>query len=453
MCILTMTTAERGAMEETLRLATQPSTRRERVGAERRRVTRRLRRRDGVVVAALATLALILGLTMSVWPGPSAPLGDDVDAVVDAVPAGWKGARSHTRLTYIPERTGVVTGVAFPVAGGSATSYVVGAWSGRNRLGVATTSPAGGGAGWLEASFSVPLDVRAGERYAIRYWASPRGSSAVDADDVVVSFVPSKGQAAPSAGAPEVTPVPSVDPGSADPASESAGTEGSVTPGSGAAVSEGQSGQSSAGTSSAAQTGTQPSSSTPGTGSSSSGTSEPTGTTSSAPPSAAATTGCAALPSRCGYPDASNTGVRPDVALRKVPGELTEGSGWKWNSSGYLAVTGDGAVLDGLDIDGTLDVSASNVTIQNVRVVEQGESFGIAIRHAENVTIQDSEVYSPDAGDRRLMVGIKDIYGDSVGLTVLRTDVWHTSTGIQVDGRAYPGQLYPRHRLQGRGPS
>jgi Domain of unknown function (DUF4082) len=149
-----------------------------------------------------------------------------------------------------------------------------------------------------------------------------------------------------------------------------------------------------------------------------------------APGSAA--TGCATSPSRCGFPDSSNTGVRAGTPLRSVPGEVSNGPGWHWDSRGWLQVDGNGAVVSGLSIVGGVNVEASDVTIENVRISATGEGFGVSLRHTTNVTIQDSEIFSPDPGDRRLMVGIKDIYGDARGTKVLRNDIWHTSTGVQV---------------------
>ena len=94
-----------------------------------------------------------------------------------------------------------------------------------------------------------------------------------------------------------------------------------------------------------------------------------------------------------------------------------------------------------------IDVAASNVTIRNTRIIATGERLGLALRHTANVTIQDSEIYSPD-GDRshRLMVGIKDIYGDSTGLQVLRNDI-STRRPASRSTRADRGQLHPRPRL------
>ncbi len=163
------------------------------------------------------------------------------------------------------------------------------------------------------------------------------------------------------------------------------------------------------------------------------GTTAPGGTS---PSTTVRVGGCAPLPSACGYPDASNTGVPPGIALRSVPGQVSSGTGWKWNTAGggYLSVTGNGAVLDGLLVNGEIDVSASNVTIRNSRIIATGEIWGIGLRHTANVLIEDVEIYSPFAsGSQRLMVGIKDIYSDSTGLRILRSEIYHTATGIQID--------------------
>lgn len=136
-------------------------------------------------------------------------------------------------------------------------------------------------------------------------------------------------------------------------------------------------------------------------------------------------------PARCGYPDESNTGPRTD-ALRSVPDEVSSGQGWHWDKRGWLAVDGDGAVVEGLAVVGSIDVTASNVTISNVRVLASGETFGVSLRHTRDVTVQDSQIHAKDGGANRLLVGIKDIYGDATGTRVLRNDISRTSTGVQI---------------------
>jgi hypothetical protein len=114
---------------------------------------------------------------------------------------------------------------------------------------------------------------------------------------------------------------------------------------------------------------------------------------------------------------------------------VRSGPGWAYDPRGWVAITGNGALFQGYAVaaDVSLSVEASNVTVRNVRLDVSGESFGIALRHTANVTIEDTDITSPSAGAGRLLVGIKDIYGDSTGLQVLRTDISHTGTGIQVE--------------------
>ena len=83
---------------------------------------------------------------------------------------------------------------------------------------------------------------------------------------------------------------------------------------------------------------------------------------------------------------------------------------------------------------------ASDVTIKNSRIIVSGEGWGIALRHANGVTIQNNEIAGPSSsGPSRLMVGIKDIYADSTGIKVLRNDIWATSTGVQIESGLIQG--------------
>lgn len=158
-----------------------------------------------------------------------------------------------------------------------------------------------------------------------------------------------------------------------------------------------------------------------------------TTTTTPQPPVPSSVKGCAARPSACGYPDASSAGVPAGKTLVSVPSQATSGPGWHYDSRGWVEIDGNGAVFDGYAVATNVDVSASNVTIRNTRILVGGESFGISLRHTANVTIESSQITAPDAGTNRLLVGIKDIYGDSTGLRVLRNDISRASTGVQVE--------------------
>lgn len=145
--------------------------------------------------------------------------------------------------------------------------------------------------------------------------------------------------------------------------------------------------------------------------------------------------GCAWSPHVCGYPDATNTGPRPDVKLRNVPGDIRSGKGWHYDDRGFIAVTQDGAVVSGIESTHGLDITADNVTVRDSRFVVDGESFGIALRHTAGTTIRRVRISAPTAwGPQRLMVGIKDVYGDAKGTRISGSNISRTATGIQMDG-------------------
>lgn len=134
--------------------------------------------------------------------------------------------------------------------------------------------------------------------------------------------------------------------------------------------------------------------------------------------------GCAAAPSACGFPDATNTGVKSGVALKA----LTDGAGWT-ASGGSVTITKDGTVFENTTVSGHINVEASNVTIRNVRVLNNGEDWGIGLmKGVKNTTISDSEIIPSGS---RLLVGIKDVYGSARGTKIQRNEIVRTTTGVQ----------------------
>ena len=88
------------------------------------------------------------------------------------------------------------------------------------------------------------------------------------------------------------------------------------------------------------------------------------------------------------------------------------------------------------------------MTIKDVNIQTSGQSsFGISLRNTSNVTIKDSDIEGDNTGAGRLMVGIKDIFGNSTGTAVLDNDISRASTGVQVYEGLDPEQLHPRHGL------
>jgi len=73
------------------------------------------------------------------------------------------------------------------------------------------------------------------------------------------------------------------------------------------------------------------------------------------------------------------------------------------------------------------------VVISNSQITVQGDTYGVSLRHTKNVTIQHSTISSPSAGAGRLMGGIHTIYGDETGTAVVGNNIFHTSTGVQID--------------------
>ena len=144
-------------------------------------------------------------------------------------------------------------------------------------------------------------------------------------------------------------------------------------------------------------------------------------------------TDCARSPHRCGFPDDTNTGVSPGARLRQVPGQVASGPGWHYDRRGFVAVSGTGAVLSGLSLSCGVAVTASHVTIKDVRIVTSGQSaMGVALQHVHDVTIEHSTIAGINTGPGRLMVGVKDVYGDATGTRVLDDDIFQASTGVQI---------------------
>jgi len=146
---------------------------------------------------------------------------------------------------------------------------------------------------------------------------------------------------------------------------------------------------------------------------------------------------CFPVPSRCGYPDASNTGVPAGTAL---------------SASGSLVVNKDGATLDALDIAGTVTVAADDVTIENSRIVQSSGGSGsyavILNKGADGFTIRDSEVLGPTRHGHGLESAVWNHY-DNPGATATGVyfhgcaDCWEGAGTFRDDymvvDAAYPG--------------
>ncbi|MEM6997533.1 MAG: Ig-like domain-containing protein [Patescibacteria group bacterium] len=90
------------------------------------------------------------------------------------------------------------------------------------------------------------------------------------------------------------------------------------------------------------------------------------------------------------FPTPLTTGI---CGVGLTPGDLTP--------SGGITITQDGAVIDGLDVDGCINVDADNVVIRNTRVTCSG-SYGINLLGGHHsLTIQDSRIRGVGASSRK----------------------------------------------------
>jgi hypothetical protein len=154
----------------------------------------------------------------------------------------------------------------------------------------------------------------------------------------------------------------------------------------------------------------------------------------SSPKTHAAGVTCGTSPSSCGFPDATNTGVPSGMTLKNVPGQVSSGPGWSYNSGGWVAVTGNGTNLTGLNIPYGVVISANNVTLNDDNIVAGGtNSIGISLRNTAGVTIENTTISGLSTGANRVTTGIKDIFSNSTGININHNNISEFETGVQLD--------------------
>ncbi len=170
-----------------------------------------------------------------------------------------------------------------------------------------------------------------------------------------------------------------------------------------------------------------------------------TSPTSSASPGGPRPVGCATRPSACGYPDDSNTGPSKSSFVR-VPQDIRSGQGWAWNDRfNAIFVSGSGAVLDGLDVSGQVNIDAPNVTLSNSRVAACGgesDSDVVAVRYragnesyrGSNARIVNNVIMGTPSGcQRRARSGVRDVYGAAPMMLVDGNDISGAGNGITAE--------------------
>ncbi|WP_158881490.1 right-handed parallel beta-helix repeat-containing protein [Amycolatopsis anabasis] len=138
------------------------------------------------------------------------------------------------------------------------------------------------------------------------------------------------------------------------------------------------------------------------------------------PPSKSDSTGCIAQPSRCGYPDATNTGWRPT-------GVTPTADGVKLTEEGELIITEPGTVLDAKDIQGCVSIKADDVTIKRSRIRCASYYPVQVFAGFKNVLLEDVEIDGLNSPIGNAAVGFD-------GYTLRRADIHHVQDGPHLGG-------------------
>lgn len=129
-------------------------------------------------------------------------------------------------------------------------------------------------------------------------------------------------------------------------------------------------------------------------------------------------------------PSAATTGVPVGTSLTVVNG-VSSGTGWTSDSAGNLTITADGAVISGLDIQGSVSNGThTGFTIDKCRIRCWGENdWGLIL--AQNCTVQDTEIGGGLDGVTFLRCVLIDSYGPNN--LIQRCNLHHTTSGIRWD--------------------
>jgi hypothetical protein len=125
-------------------------------------------------------------------------------------------------------------------------------------------------------------------------------------------------------------------------------------------------------------------------------------------------------------PTSTPTPTKPSEPAGAFPDKSTTGvpAGTSLKASGDLTVTKAGTVIDGYDVNGVIQVNASNVTIKNTRIRGRGWSSIRVKDDADGVVIQDCEI------DGRGTSGNENSMGVMGPAKVLRCDIHGVENGV-----------------------
>jgi hypothetical protein len=131
-------------------------------------------------------------------------------------------------------------------------------------------------------------------------------------------------------------------------------------------------------------------------------------------------------PSAVVLPEVSPSRTPEPLSLADFPDETTTGvpDGIELEPSGSVRVTEDGAVVEGLEITGTVTVLADDVVIRNTRILNTGE-FAIRVDGGNRLLVEDTEIDGQGIG------GPAVVFSD---YTLRRVDIHHVTEGPRIAG-------------------
>lgn len=143
----------------------------------------------------------------------------------------------------------------------------------------------------------------------------------------------------------------------------------------------------------------------------------------------------------------TTSGVPAGTSMRTVPGQVTSGTGWTWTGSA-LKLTGGNVTLSGLDINGPVQGSYSNVTIQNSRIRCTGETQWCISLGDHNKLINDE--IGGGANGTTFVSAIGVWSGGSGSNNIINgVDIHNTSDGLRIDGGTTLMDSYVHNLIMG----
>jgi len=118
-------------------------------------------------------------------------------------------------------------------------------------------------------------------------------------------------------------------------------------------------------------------------------------------------------PTTTGYPDSTNTGVPAGVTLKP---------------SGGITVTTNGAVIDAMDFNGSVNIDADDVTLKRSRIVAGGYWAVNILPNHKNVTVEDCYIDNGTGGGEGIQIQ------EQTNLQLLRNEIVHGADGISIGG-------------------